>query len=185
MTHDPVDQARRRAGAFQHAAVASQIIMVVIVLTLVDRLGEPPVDTKGLVGFLFPVLALLAVFDLALAAVLPRLLLRAERLRAVMLQVAPSASWEQASHPVDGRVQRLRAGLEAALGPYLIRLALLESVAVYGVVLSLLTLDPRYCIGFVVVALAVTMTARFDTSAVEEVYRRVEAEDAWRVEKHG
>ena len=174
------DEVRRRATLFQRVMVASQVMLVAVVLMVLNTMGEPMLESPKEAGILFLLLAIGAVFDLSLAWLLPKFLLRDEGLRRVMRDADPHAPLEPPPGAArDVGLHPLRAGLQAALGPYLIRLALIESVAIYGVVFSILTVDPRYCIGFGLVALAATLSARFDASRVEEIYRRLELENAW------
>jgi hypothetical protein len=149
------------------------------VLAMTDRFAGAMDATPRGISLLFPVLAVVGAADLALAWLLPRLMGGQRRLRATMSAADPQAPLESPARSSHG-VNPLRAGLEAVFALHVVRIALIESVAVYGLILSILTGDPRYCIGFILVAFFATLQARFDPAPVEDLYRRMLNEDAWR-----
>ncbi len=52
------------------------------------------------------------------------------------------------------------AGAERAFGPYIVNLALTESIGIYGLILSSLSDDPKYVIGFATVSLTLMYVHR-------------------------
>ena len=109
-------------------------------------------------------LAAVALVDLVLAWVLPGILSGEERLKAAMLGTGGD---------------RLAVALALALQGFIIRLALLEAVAIVGLVLAFVRQDPRLFYPFAVVSAAAMLVARFDRAKVLEVYSRLALERGW------
>ncbi len=139
------------------------IYFAVIVLVLRPKAeavgpGLPALDPFAIA------LAAVALVDVVLAWVLPGILSGEERLKAAMLGT-------------EG--DRLAAAFAVALQGFIIRLALLEAVAIFGLVLAFQYQDPRFFYPFAVVSAAAMLVSRFDHARVTDVYSRLALERGW------
>ncbi|TPV93209.1 MAG: DUF2167 domain-containing protein [Myxococcales bacterium FL481] len=85
---------------------------------------------------------------------------------------------EQAMRNVGPGGDPLLAGVQACVTSYIIRLACLESVAVFGLLLTFMAGDLGYYLAFATVALLNLIFARFPKRTIEETWYRILREGA-------
>ncbi len=110
------------------------------------------------------ILAGISFFELSIAVVLPRILLSEQRLRNVMLAAEN---------------EPLLVALGQARVAFIIRLAILESIAVFGLVLAMIGQDLTLFYPFGAVSLVAMALARFNPDPVLEAYEQLAIERDW------
>jgi hypothetical protein len=153
-----------------HLAMLASIVMYAVVAWLVAAEGEEAPPEPGLV------IAMVALGLGALVAslVVPSLVVTDDKLLSAMRRGrAASAAAESTSSSASTEQARLMAGAQGLMVGFILRLALIEVVALAGLVLSLMTNDPLYAVGFGAVALVFMAMAGFDEERLKRLSRRI------------
>ncbi len=146
MSERTIDRTKAQAHAVRQAFLMSQLVVAGTVAVVSDRLGPLDEASPGRTVLAVVVSALAAV-EMVMAWVLPRVVLKRGR---------PHAG------PTAEATPDAQARLRAVFVAYLVRVALLESVLVYGVLVFVLTRDFRAFIPFAAGAFVATAKATFD-----------------------
>ena len=163
-----------RMNMILHLALVVAIPFYLVVAFAVTGAGErEPAMEPQVLRVLTIGLAVLSLTMLGLGWLMPRLLIRQDRLEQLMVAAA-----ERGEEP-------LRAALLGARPPYIVRLAMLESIAIFGLVLTFLSGDLSSFYPFGVVAVVAMIAARIETDPVLQLYQELAPRHGWPLSTSG
>jgi hypothetical protein len=164
-----------RTARILHLAMLGSVALYLVVALL--ALPTPPGGLKLVPRAIDPltvILLLVAAGDVILARLAPALLLLEARLRTLMADAGTAAP-----DPTQAGPQALSAGLAAALQAFVVRLALVEAIALLGLVLAFQRRDPNAIVPFVAIAAVGMLISRLESRKVEELARALCLERGW------
>jgi len=140
-------------------ALLSSLVVYLVVCYLLAAQGEPPVVTGAAIEILKPALGTLAFFSL-----IASFALRARLLRKAIAGLP--------AQPTQTDEAMAEAVIRAAMTPWILGWALCESVAIYGMILFIMTFQWELFLPFWGIGLAAMLAQAPSLRSLEEALRR-------------
>lgn len=160
MNHSAADSQNLVPKILKLAMIAATVFYPIVAVIVVQANESPDTAIPEEPGPYLLAVAIAAVVMLVLSFWLPGVIVSDAKLESSIRAGDPKT-------PVQSCRGLLFTG-------FVIRLAFLEAVAIFGLMLSFILWDAKYAVGFAVVAAVFMLSVRLDTDRVEAIHRRIE-----------